>query len=256
MSMPVSTGSSAAAPESSAAAPESSAAAPASTRSRLTRYWPVYGLRLETPRLSLEMLADDDFPDLLETTLAGIHDPERMPFAFPWTDGTPQTQVGDSLRHYWTSRGGFRPEAWSIPFAVRRGGEFVGIQELSASAFALLRTVHTGSWLGLAFQGHGFGTEMRAAVLVFAFEHLGATRAESGAFVDNPSSLNVSAKLGYQPDGTERRERRPGEVALNQRLLVTPETLRRPDWSLRVTGLDACRELLGLTSDASAVPPE
>jgi RimJ/RimL family protein N-acetyltransferase len=195
------------------------------------------------------MLSDDDFPDLLAATLAGIHDPARMPFAFPWTDAAPETQVLDSVRHYWGERGAFRPESWSIPFGVRRDGEFIGIQEMSASKFALLRTVHTGSWLGLEFQGQGYGTEMRAAVLQLAFDHLGATRAESAAFVDNPMSLRVSDKLGYRPDGTQCQERRPGEVAINQRLLVTPETFRRPDWSVTVSGLEACRTMLGLPTE-------
>jgi RimJ/RimL family protein N-acetyltransferase len=217
-----------------------------STRARLVAYWPVYGLRLESPRLTMEMLSDDDLPELIEATLAGIHDPERMPFAFPWTDAPPDALVPNTLRHYWESRSRFRPEAWSIPFGVRHDGLLCGIQEIEATKFALLRTVSTGSWLGRAFQGRGFGTEMRASVLQFAFDHLAATRAESAAFTDNPTSLNVSAKLGYQPDGSAPMERRPGEVAVNQRLVVTPETFRRPDWSVRVSGLHACGALLGL----------
>ena len=80
---------------------------------------------------------------------------------------------------------------------VRRGGVLVGLQELMAKDFAVTRTVETGSWLGAAHQGDGIGTEMREAVLQFAFDHLKATRADSGAFVDNPRSLRVSEKLGY-----------------------------------------------------------
>ena len=52
--------------------------------------------------------------------------------------------------------------------------------------------------------GQGIGTHMRAASLHFAFAGLGATDAISGAFDDNISSLRVSEKLGYQPDGIER----------------------------------------------------
>jgi RimJ/RimL family protein N-acetyltransferase len=169
-----------------------------------------------------------------------------MPFAFPWTDAPAEEVVANSLRHYWQSRSQFSPDAWSIPFAVRSQGIFCGIQELAATKLTLLRTVSTGSWLGLAHQGQGLGTEMRAAVLMFAFDHLGAVRAESAAFVDNPTSLNVSAKLGYQPNGTQVRERRPGEIAVNQGLVVTTETFRRPDWTLGVTGLEECRAMLGL----------
>ena len=86
---------------------------------------------------------------------------------------------------------------------------------------------------------------MRAAVLLFAFDHLGAIAARSAAFPDNPSSLGVSRRLGYHPDGTEtvaRRGRRIEEI----RLLVTPSTLVRPKWTLDVAGYgEGCRALLG-----------
>jgi RimJ/RimL family protein N-acetyltransferase len=87
---------------------------------------------------------------------------------------------------------------------------------------------------------------MRAAVLSFAFDHLDATRARSGAFLDNPASLRVSEKLGYRRDGIEIYARR-GERAENTRLLVTPATFRRPDWRLEVEGLEACLPMLGAT---------
>ena len=54
-----------------------------------------------------------------------------------------------------------------------------------------MRSVATGSWLGLRHQGHGIGKEMRAAVLHFAFAGLGAIEALSGAWDDNKPSLGV-----------------------------------------------------------------
>jgi len=63
-------------------------------------------------------------------------------------------------------------------------------------------TASTGSWLGAAYQGRGLGTEMRAAVLTYAFEHLGATAARSGALGGNEQSLGVSRKLGYRVVGS------------------------------------------------------
>ena len=41
---------------------------------------------------------------------------------------------------------------------------------------------------------------MRAAVLHLAFDGLGARRAVSDAFEDNPGWLGVSRKLGYRDD--------------------------------------------------------
>jgi RimJ/RimL family protein N-acetyltransferase len=86
---------------------------------------------------------------------------------------------------------------------------------------------------------------MRAAVLAFAFDHLRATRARSGAFVDNAASLRLSEKLGYRRDGIDIYARRGGR-AENVRLLLTPDTFHRPDWTLGVEGLDACLPVLGL----------
>jgi hypothetical protein len=77
-----------------------------------------------------------------------------------------------------------------------------------AKQFAIIREVSTGSWLGAAYQRRGFGTEMRAAVLQLAFDHLGATAARSGAFTDNPASLRISEKLGYRTDGASSHARR------------------------------------------------
>jgi RimJ/RimL family protein N-acetyltransferase len=87
---------------------------------------------------------------------------------------------------------------------------------------------------------------MRAAVLLFAFDHLGAVRARSAAFVDNPASLRVSEKLGYRSDGTVTVARR-GRPAVDVRLLLDREAFRRPDWTLQVDGAAPCLPVLGVT---------
>jgi RimJ/RimL family protein N-acetyltransferase len=85
---------------------------------------------------------------------------------------------------------------------------------------------------------------MRAAVLLLAFDHLGATTARSGAYVDNPASLRVSEKLGYRTDGADTWVRR-GVAVTEIRLVLAAADLVRPEWRLEVDGLDGCRELLG-----------
>ena len=212
----------------------------------LAEYWPVFGLRLRTPRLSLRPLRDEDLVETIDLVLAGIHEPSRMPFAMPWTDAQHDELVANSLRYWWTSRAASTPATWAVPFLVRRDGEPVGMQELTGANFAVTGVVATGSWLGLVHQGRGIGSEMRAAVLQFAFDQLGAGRADSGAFTDNPASLRVSEKLGYVPDGTVVVQRRPGERAVEQRVRLTPEAFRRPDWAVRVSGFEACRGHFGL----------
>lgn len=211
----------------------------------LTEYWPVFGLRLATPRLTLAPLRDDDLVETIDVILGGIHSADRMPFAMPWTDAPREELISNTLRYYWTSRGASTPESWQLPFVVRRAGAVVGLQDLSSNNFAVTRTVETGSWLGAAHQGDGIGTEMRSAVLQFAFDHLKAQRADSAAFLDKPASLRVSAKLGYLTDGTVVVQRRPGERAIDQRLTLDNEHFVRPGWDVQVRGLPACQAFFG-----------
>jgi RimJ/RimL family protein N-acetyltransferase len=216
------------------------------SRDALTRHWPIFGLRLATPRLILQPVSDDDLGELVDLVLAGVHDPARMPFSVPWTDAPRGELVESLVRHHWRARATSVPDNWSVHFAVRSGGALLGTQEISSVNYAVTRAVETGSWLGLAHQGQGFGTEIRSAVVDFAFDHLKATRAESAAFVDNPASLAVSRKVGYLPNGDRVVQRRPGEAAVNQQLVVTPATFRRPSWAVQVAGLEACRGSFGV----------
>ncbi len=195
--------------------------------------------RNERPR------TEADFPEAIEAILAGIHDPRRMPFGNPWTDAPRDELILNSLRHWWSVRGNVTPEHWQLPFAVRHDDTFVGVQELAAKDFAVTRTVGSGSWLTRSAQGQGIGVEMRTAILLLAFDHLGAEFATTAAFVDNTASNGVSRKVGYLKDGREMLQRRPGEPAEHQRYLLTPDRLNRPEWELGVSGLEPCLRMLG-----------
>jgi RimJ/RimL family protein N-acetyltransferase len=206
--------------------------------------WPLRHLVLRTPRLELRPDDDAGLLELVEEAHFGVHPPEQMPFAIPWTDAEPEHLGRRSLQWYWSQRAALAPERWTINFLVRVEGRVVGTQGLTGTDFGILREVVTGSWIGIRHQGRGIGTEMRAAVLAFAFDHLGAVQARSSAFFDNHASLRVSQRLGYRPDGTAavvRRDRPTQDV----RLLLVREEFVRPDWQLEVDGLDACRLLLG-----------
>jgi RimJ/RimL family protein N-acetyltransferase len=125
------------------------------------------------------------------------------------------------------------------------GDECLGAQTVLAEDFAVLRTVETGSWLGRAHQGRGFGKEMRAATLHFAFECLGATHAVTGAFEDNAASLGVTRSLGYRPNG-ERLCVRRGSVARELRFVLDAE-----GWSAATARLGPT-EASGITPDLLA----
>jgi RimJ/RimL family protein N-acetyltransferase len=202
--------------------------------------WPLRHLVLRTPRLELRPDDDSGLLELAEVTQRGIHPPDFLPFLSPWTQNPPH----EWLQHYWLCRAELSPAKWSLNFLVRLNGRVIGMQGVATKDFAVTREAHTGSWLGMSYQGQGYGTEMRAAVVMFAFDHLHADRMTSGAFVNNAASHAVSRKLGYRPDGTERLAVN-GKLATNVRLLLTPETFVRPQWPVEVDGLDGCAELLG-----------
>jgi RimJ/RimL family protein N-acetyltransferase len=206
--------------------------------------WPLRHLVLRTPRLELRPDADAGLLELAEEAYRGVHPPEQMPFLVPWTDAEPSELGRGVLQYYWGERSRLATDRWSIHFLVRHGGRVVGTQLVSGADFRIVREVRTGSWVGMRHQGRGFGTEMRAAVLAFAFDHLRAVRARSAAFTDNAASHRVSARLGYRADGSTWVARR-GEPGENVRLVLTPEEFARPGWTLQVEGVDACRAMLG-----------
>lgn len=206
--------------------------------------WPLRHLVLRTPRLTLRPDDDEGLYELAALALRGVHPPQEMPFLFPWTDQAPDDLVRGTAQYHWGARSRLTPSDWSVNFLVRHEGAVVGSQGLSGREFAITREVSTGSWLGSAHQRQGFGTEMRAAVLLLAFDHLGATTARSGAFADNPASLGVSEKLGYRRDGANTYVRR-GVRATEIRLVLAARQFVRPEWTLEVDGLDGCRALFG-----------
>jgi RimJ/RimL family protein N-acetyltransferase len=216
--------------------------------SGMSHWWPLFQLRLQTPRLELRLPSDSDLDALASLAASGVHDPAVQPFAIPWTDVAPPQRARSVLQYHWLQRAAWKPESWSLDFAVVRDGVVVGTQGMSARDFAVLREVSTGSWLGRDHHGAGTGTEMRAAVLHLAFAGLGAQYATSGAFTGNRASLGVSRKLGYAVDGMERHVTR-GQPAKTVRL-----RLDRLTWEAThlvpvvISGLEPCLPFFGLAA--------
>ncbi len=218
-----------------------------SSRAALS-FWPLFDLRLVTARLVLRAPTDDDFPGLMAAIDSGIHAPEEMPFSAPWTDTAPEARARTSAQFWWSQRAGWSPDGWHLGLAVLRDGQAIGVQDVAAKDFKVLREVTTGSWLTLGAQGQGFGKEMRAAVLQLAFEDLGAEVARSEAFVDNSSSVGVSRALGYRENGFSRAAPRGTPRAQVHFEMTREEWLARRDQLPRaeISGLRACLAMFGL----------
>lgn len=178
--------------------------------------WPLWGLELRTPRLTLRPDDDAGLLELLAEACRGVHPPAEMPFDVPWTDAEPETLVLEGIKYHWSARVASRPDDWQVNFLARYEGRVIGNQGVSARDFAITRNVNTGSWLGLSM-----------------------------AFDDNTRSHGASRHLGYQPNGTETQARR-GKPATKVRLVLTRDRFRRPTWQLKVTGLQPALPMSGL----------
>lgn len=210
--------------------------------------WPLYGIRVVTPRLELRYVDEELGAELADLAERGIHDPGFMPFAAPWTDVDPELLRPNTLKYYWHCRAETEPSHWDMPFAVIAEGVVVGTSALAANHFPILRQFETGSWLGSEYQGQGLGRELREASLHLGFAGFGATLAKTAAFEDNAPSLGVTESLGYSTNGAQRKVRR-GKLANSLLFKLTvdewTERLRRTDISIE--GLEPCLQTLGLT---------
>jgi RimJ/RimL family protein N-acetyltransferase len=203
-------------------------------------------LRLRTPRLELRLPAEDELAQLARVAQQGIHPRGEMPFLIPWTDDLDSPSFAEGfVRYHLEARSGWTPNDWRLELAVWRHGSLIGSQGIEAKNFKRERTTTSASWLALTYQRHGYGTEMRAAILELAFSGLGAIAAGSGAIAGNVASARVSEKLGYT-DAGERQHLRNGEPVRERRFLI-----RREQWGqvehppVRIVGLEPCLPLFG-----------
>jgi RimJ/RimL family protein N-acetyltransferase len=210
------------------------------------RHWPLFGLEVRTPRLTLRYLDDELAAEAVDVALGGVHDPADMPFLVPWTDQPSPQLEQEALRFYWHTRSSVRPDSWNLQFAVLVDGSVVGMCDLGAEHFATMRQFTTGSWLGRTFQRQGLGKEFRTAALTLGFDGLGAEYALTGAWHDNAASRGVTESLGYIEIGRRRMLRRdtPDEQVDYRMSKEHWATMRRTDITLH--GVDAARTFLGI----------
>ncbi|MBB3750012.1 RimJ/RimL family protein N-acetyltransferase [Mycolicibacterium sp. BK634] len=211
----------------------------------MAHIWPLFDLQVVTPRVVLRYVDDELGVQLATLAAKGIHDPATMPFSEPWTDVPSPQLERNSLQYYWRNRAEASPARWNLDLAVLVDDAVVGMCSVHAEDFPRNRSLTTGSWLGLAHQGHGLGKELRQAALHLIFAGFDADVAITRAWHDNAASLAVTRSLPYVETGTtveDRRDRPDTMVGF----AMTPgrwATIRRND--IRLVGIEAVRGLLG-----------
>jgi RimJ/RimL family protein N-acetyltransferase len=166
---------------------------------------PLSKLTLRTPRLELRCNDDAGVFELAAEAKLCTHPPA----------------AGEVIRRFWRARADHRTDDWHVNFLIRFEGQLIGALTLEARDFPTTRQIKTGSWIGQRHQGNGYAREARAALLLFAFDHLGARCAMSVPLTDYACSLDM---------------------------IVTKDRFdtHRPPWNIEATGLDMARPALGL----------
>lgn len=228
---------------------------PGPTLNRMT-LWPLYELSISGNHnghaMVLRYSHDDDLYDLAELREEGVV-PSGCEHWTPGLLGSLSSDRGERIRGFvqrnWVRRGQLRADSWGLPLCILVDGQVCGLQTMSAERFNIERTIASGSWLGLKFQGKGYGSWARASMLELAFVRLGARYATTSWAVDNMASARVSAKMGYTlyPETPDQ--------ALVRHGVLTSTTWKRtrPDWcdTLSVSGVQDCLQLLGAAPDVT-----
>jgi RimJ/RimL family protein N-acetyltransferase len=211
----------------------------------------MFGLLIETPRLRLRLPHEADLP-ALACAARVISSPGEPQLHLPWMYEPSPRLERQLLQRYWRALAHWKPASWHLPLAIYLDGQPIGVQDLWATDFARLRSVGTGSWISRAEQGHGYGTEARAAVLELTFGHLGAEEACTEYLDGNHASEKVSRKLGYTGNGQHQVYRDDTGRTTEYRLRLDYQTWlnRRSDVPFVVTGIAPCLPMFGLATEA------
>jgi RimJ/RimL family protein N-acetyltransferase len=216
-----------------------------------TTAWPLFGLRLRCREVTLRLVRETDLARLAATVPDDYEDnPHAERFA-----GLDARQHRRRLRYqeYWRSLGTWSPASWQLPMAVEHAGAVVGVQQLEAENFPVLRTVDSGSWLIPEVRGRGLGVAMRMAVLGLAFDQLAALAAVTSADPGNKASLGVSRRIGYADNGTGLVDSGHGPLELTYlRLTAAQWQSAGHGREVTVTGFEPCRPWFGLAPPASS----
>lgn len=220
----------------------------------LEEVWPPFGLRIQSPRLILRQIRETDFPAYIAAATSGISDSGRSPFISPWDENPPEEMAKNSLSWVWSRRASIGPDQWYLMLGVflneadGREGALIGVQDVGAEKWRVLRTVSSGSWMRSDHQGRGLGKEMRAAMLLWAFDHFGAEYAESSAYDWNEPSNRVSQSLGYSRSGARRVTDAYGQKPeWEAHYRMAKNDFLRPSWSVQVTGSDLLKDFMLLS---------
>ncbi len=148
---------------------------------------------LETERLVLRQLRDEDAVAL--SKYGSNFDIARMTGSFPHP--FPLLSAEFKILHLKAQN----RRSLAYPYAITEKGHdaMIGIVDL----FRQIETdnLEFGYWIGEPFWGKGYASEACRGLMEEADRHFGPAVLRAGVFSDNPASLRVLEKLGFELTG-------------------------------------------------------
>jgi RimJ/RimL family protein N-acetyltransferase len=207
--------------------------------------WPLYDLRVTTPRVTLRVPTEAELLRLAGRAAGKVLPAAQAGFMTAWTQLPSPEFERSFMQFHWRLRADWSPASWALALGVYPDGEDepAGSIDASASEFAATRAASMGWWLLPDWRGRGIGKEALAALLHLLFDGLGAIEARAHVHPDNAASRAIAEGNGFRADGRERILGGDGQALDAIRVRLT-----RADWTRRddigLTGLDP--ELFGL----------
>ena len=208
--------------------------------------WPLFGLEIETPRLLLRPVRDEDLPQLTQAALDGVHEPDQTPFGFPWTDALPADLPRNLASYQWSLRNRVAPNDWTVAFAVHCDGK------VSAHRTWPLTTTQMGSpsirivaHAKCAGQRLGYRDARRTAAVRVRHSRRPLGRVQRNV-VERTFAGRIGENSGYELNGVTRASPRSGQPVDEQKVRLARERFNRPPWQIKVRGAEPALGQLGI----------
>ena len=170
------------------------------------------------------------FPDGSSITMGTWYDPEHLEVSARRTLGYHFDRLTWAKKNKWDFVFGiYVPASEEFPANTRDGVVLAGVQSIGTEDdYAHTGEAGTGSYLAPQYRAHGYGKQARAAIVDFAFSHMGVNHMLTSALVYNDQSNGVSRAIGYEPDGIKL-----SEVAGGEWHELNCYRLRKEDWETK-----------------------
>ena len=153
------------------------------------------GLLLRTPQ-------NQDYPAWAE--LRALSRDHLVPWEPVWPrDDLTRSAYRRRLRHY--AREARDDHGYAFFVFDQSSGRLTGGLTLSNVRRGVTQSAMLGYWMGAPYAGHGIMTNAVACLMPFVFQDLRLHRLEAATQPNNPASIRVLEKNGFEREGYARR---------------------------------------------------